>query len=247
MMAQQSVYGLDYIMRHFLPPIWPRTISTHTTEGSQVIVHSREEALARFNQAKGLDCRINAYRYREDWSIDLLPQAPDFLFTDLDLCQFSSIEALNRALNKVLRNIKTVFHDDNIQPTVQWSGNGYHIYLPIEALVLEQESVFYDLVGNQAGRKFLQFAEQFLSNKKADSCHTKGLSFKNCILRIPGSINSKNGATVRIIQEWNGVRPAINWLLRDYRRYLIQQVFVESRQGKTEQNKNWINYLRNDR
>jgi hypothetical protein len=53
--------GLDFILSHFEEPIWPRTISTHATEGSQVLVDSIEEALARFKQAKLLDCRINAY------------------------------------------------------------------------------------------------------------------------------------------------------------------------------------------
>ena len=70
----------------------------------------------------------------------------------------------------------------------------------------------------------MQFAERFLSDDKADECHWKGVSFNNCMLRIPGSINSKNNAQVQIIQRWNGTRPAINWLLRDYRRYLIQEV-----------------------
>jgi hypothetical protein len=46
------------------------------------------------------------------------------------------------------------------------------------------------------------------------------------MIRIPGSINSKNGGEeVKITHQWNGVRPAINWLLRDFRRYLIQDRF----------------------
>jgi hypothetical protein len=81
--------------------------------------------------------------------------------------------------------------------------------------------------------KFLRFAESFLSNNKADPSHGNSLSFRNCMLRIPGSHNSKcllrnNGIAtssteVKIIQRWNGYRPAINWLLRDFRRYLIQE------------------------
>jgi hypothetical protein len=53
------------------------------------------------------------------------------------------------------------------------------------------------------------------------------------MLRIPGSHNwecvkrnnNSLGSTteVRIIQKWDGKRPAINWLLRDFRRYLIQE------------------------
>ncbi|NAL78053.1 DNA primase noncatalytic subunit PriX [Nitrososphaera sp. AFS] len=216
--------GLIFILRHLEEPHWPRTVSTKAQENAQTKVDTIEEALARYKSANFLDCKINAYPFREDWAYDLLGQAPYFIFIDLDLEHFPSMLALNRALNRTLKNIKAAFKDDKLEPTVLWSGNGYHIYLPIQAIVLETESVFADLVkGSQCSRMFLQFAEQFLSDKKADQCHTKGLSFKNCMIRIPGTINSKNNETVRIVQEWNGVRPAINWILRDFRRYLIQQ------------------------
>ena len=52
--------GLDYILRHFLDP-WPRTISTKLTKGGQVVVYSKEEALAYFKAADYKDCRISAY------------------------------------------------------------------------------------------------------------------------------------------------------------------------------------------
>src|ERR1051325_11391356 len=57
--------GLDYILGHFTHQmqLWPRTISTKTTDGRQIIVHSKQEALARFKQANFMDCRISAYPY----------------------------------------------------------------------------------------------------------------------------------------------------------------------------------------
>lgn len=79
----------------------------------------------------------------------------------------------------------------------------------------------------------MQWAEQYLSNNKADPSHSLSLSFKNCMLRVPGSHNSEsvmknNGIAdssteVRIVQRWNGFKPAINWLLYDFRHYLIQE------------------------
>ena len=47
------------------------------------------------------------------------------------------------------------------------------------------------------------------------------------MIRIPGSINSKNnGQQVRVIQQFDGSRRVeINYLLRDFRRYLIQEKF----------------------
>jgi hypothetical protein len=38
--------GLDFIISHLNEPIWPRKISTKTTEGRQVMVSSKQEALA---------------------------------------------------------------------------------------------------------------------------------------------------------------------------------------------------------
>jgi len=53
------------------------------------------------------------------------------------------------------------------------------------------------------------------------------------MLRLPGSYNSKcvlrnigildSSTEVKIIQRWNGYRPEINYLLRDFRRYLTQE------------------------
>lgn len=82
----------------------------------------------------------------------------------------------------------------------------------------------------QPSKKFLRFSEKILTNNKADPCHSNNLSFKNCILRIPGSHNwecvKRNNnclaTEVKIVRGWDGNRPAINWLLRDFRRYLIQ-------------------------
>ena len=177
-------------MRHFDQNTkWPRTIHTRLTQRPwQVLVYSKEEALARFYQAKGLDCRINAYPGHIEWK-GLNRQAPNFIFIDLDLGRFKSRLALDRALAKTLRNINEKFNTA-VTPTVLWSGNGYHIYLPVEAFVLEEESEF-ERFGSPS-RKFIQFAEPFLSNNKADPEHSKGLSFKNCMIRIPGSFNSKN-------------------------------------------------------
>ena len=220
--------GLGFIVGHFGESIWPRTISTHTTGERQILVYNKEEALARFKQANLLDCRINAYPYYIGFG-GINRQVPNLIFIDLDLSRFNSKYALDRVLRKVLKNIKEKLR--GAQPTVIWSGNGYHIYLPIQAFILESESVFAGF--EQPSKKFLQFSEKMLSNGKADSCHSSNLSFKNCMLRIPGSHNwecvkrnnNSIGSTteVKIMQKWDGNRPAINWLLRDFRRYLIQE------------------------
>jgi hypothetical protein len=149
-----SDIGLDFILSHFEEPIFPRTYSTKTTENHQYIVYTREEASRMFKQADFLDCKINAYPNRIEWK-GLNRQKPNFIFIDLDLGRFKSRLALDRALTRTLKKIKEKFHAD-IQPTVLWSGNGYHIYLPVVGLILELESVFAQ--SETPSRKFIQFA-----------------------------------------------------------------------------------------
>jgi hypothetical protein len=234
--------GLDLILSHFEEPVWPRTISTKSSEGGQVKVYNKQEALGLFKQAKFIDCKINGYPNYTEWS-GINRQAPNFIFIDLDLFGFISRLALDRALQKTLNNVKQKLGND-AQPTVLWSGNGYHIYLPVQAFILESESLFAEF--DQTSRKFIQFAELGLSNKKADQCHSNGLSFKNCMLRIPGSYNSKQvefsdrgeivsipyEAEVRIIQRWNRVRPIIKPLLTDFYLYLEHAKIKETEQRR---------------
>jgi hypothetical protein len=211
--------GLDLILSHFKEPIFARTMSTKTTEGRQNLVYNKEEVLARFKAANYLDCKISAYPRYVEWSgIDR--QAPNLIFIDLDLNRFNSKLALDLGLNGTLQNIKNRLGSGG-KPTVIWSGHGYHIYQPVEAFVLEEESEFAKF--EQPSRRLLQFAEQYLSNKKSDPCHSFTMSFKNCMLRIPGSYNSKSDHAieeVRIIQKWDGFRPSIKPLLFDFYLYL---------------------------
>ena len=79
------------------------------------------------------------------------------------------------------------------------SGNGVHVCQPVEAIVLEQESKFAQF--DQPSQTFLKFAAQFLSNHKSDTNNNP--VFKSCLLRIPGSCNSRyveQNREVKIIQ-----------------------------------------------
>ena len=58
--------------------------------------------------------------------------------------------------------------------------------------------------------------------------HLHNPTVKSCLLRIPGSLNSKcieneSDRQISIIQKWDGKRPPIMPLLRDFRRWLIQK------------------------
>jgi hypothetical protein len=77
---------------------------------------------------------------------------------------------------------------------------------------------------------FLDLQKNFLSNGSADKNNNP--SFKSCLLRIPGSINSKYVNTkVKIIQKWNGYRPPIpREFVEEFRTYLIQKKINEENQ-----------------
>ena len=230
------ISGLDYILSHFHnQELWPRTISTKATEGRQILVNSKEEAIARFVKANYLDCRISAYppNMLENPSaigrfqgLRIVTPRNIIVIIDLDKCNFKTEKALVLALTKLNDRILTYPY------TVIWSGKGYHIYLALdsEGIILENIKDFTDLEDN-VSLKFLRFAELFLSNGKSDKAHNTTVSYNNSMMRIPGSYNSKNNVLVRIIRRWDTTAattttPAIKPLLRDFRRYLIDQSII---------------------
>src|SRR5437867_180324 len=79
---------------------------------------------------------------------------PNFIFADLDLSLLGSEQALERALSSSVRFIRFKL---NGRPTVLWTGNGYHIYQPIDAVILEQFTEFEEF--ESPSLKFLRFAE----------------------------------------------------------------------------------------
>lgn len=232
--------GLDYILSHSegQSHLFPRTISTKTTQGQQILVSSKEEALARFSQANWIDCRISAYTSdaTENHSgverfQGLRNITPKILVViiDMDRSTFKSGKSLKLALAKTHKKIKDRLGNDTI-PTVIWTGNGYHIYLVLdsEGIVLENVKEFIDLKVERVSVKFLRFVEWFLSDGKSDPQHNHSVSFNNCMLRIPGSYNSKcllkgKDPEVKIIQKWNGCKPSIKLILDDFYVHLCEE------------------------
>ena len=124
-------------------------------------------------------------------------------------------------------------HKQLHSPTVIWSGNGYHIYIPIDAPVLENIKEFSDI--EQVCTKFIRFAEWYLSNGKSDPAHNNTVSLNNCMLRVPGSINSKNNVQVKIVKRFDQKAqsiPNINLLIGSFCAYLADQQIKEARYNK---------------
>ena len=225
--------NLDFILGHLSEPLFPRTIMTKTL-GHQKEVFNKQEALARFKASNYQDCRINAYPvYTEYSGINLTP--PTFIMIDVDLKDFDySQEKLNKILHQTLTKINNVFHGG--KPTVLWTGNGYHIYLPISGFILEEIDRFAcysDPNKKDLTSRLMQFAEDFFTEKKGDPQHRP--TIKSCLIRIPGTINSKCNQEVKIVQRWDGVRPPIQYLLRDYRTWLVSEKIND----KLEEKRSW--------
>jgi len=221
--------ALDFILNHFQEPLFPRKIMTKEL-GYQVEVFNKEEALEYFKDSNFEDCRINAYpSFTEYHGINRTPIS--FLMVDLDLKDFADETkkgkaVLDRTLNNTLKSIKESFGGN---PTVLWTGNGYHVYQPVNGFILEVYETFYEFtkyVDKDLTSMFIQFAEEYFTNYAADRLHNP--TVKSCLVRIPGSLNSKciskgEDAEVKISQKWDGTRPSIQPLLRDFRKWLIQK------------------------
>ena len=204
---------IDFLLSHFeeRQRLFPRKMSTLSSNEKQFIIYNKEQILDACIKSNFLDCRLNAYPVLENG----LLQAPNLIFIDLDLQ--SNLKELNKNLEKTLKIIKQKLN--GFKPTILWSGNGYHIYIVLDIRPLEIIEELRDL-SDKPSEQFLRFAESLFTNNKKDSQHNQ--SFKSCLLRIPGTINSKNGSEVRIIQNFdaNNIPLIENHMLRECRLYL---------------------------
>ena len=262
--CKKILYGLDFILGHFQEPIFPRKIMTKEL-GYQVEVFSKEEAMGYFKSSNYGDCRINAYPpFTEYQGINRTPVS--FLMVDLDLKDFGrrvetggeleyskkkkekTLLSLEKALYRTSEKIKKEKDEGGGSiggnPTVLWTGNGYHIYQPVSGLILEEYETFYEFtkyVDKDLTSMFIQFAEEYLTDYTADRLHNP--TVKSCLLRIPGSLNSKcfpnkdQDAEVKIVQRWDGKRPSIQPLLQDFRRWLIHKRIDYIEELKEQQKK----------
>ena len=199
-----------------------------------------------FKMSNNIDCRVNAFPSFTDYKgIHRYP--PNFIFADLDISTFSDLQSLEGALQTTLKLIRNRI---NGFPTVLCTGNGYHIYQPLEAVILEEFTQFEEF--EKPSLKFLRFAERMLTAGQSDRSHYP--SFKSSMIRIPGSYNSKSSKTnseVKIFQKWDGYRPSINLLLGTFHAFLVDQKIkemklkkrIEKRYGKAGYHNNVIPWI----
>ena len=223
-MAQKEVeQGLDFILTHFKSPDFPRTISTYSTKNAQIRMLDKRLILENFKAASYLDCRINAYPDYTSFK-GINRTAPSFFMCDLDLKDFNmDLKSLDKVLYTSVTKIR---REIDGHPTILWTGGGYHIYQPLDGFILDECDIFAEFRDPEIDltSKFMRFAEIHFTGGKSDTKHSP--SVKSCLVRVPNTTNSKFKrilGRVRVIQEWDGIKPKINWILRDFRRYLIQE------------------------
>jgi hypothetical protein len=197
----------------------------------QVFVFNEEQLFQFFSDANFIDCRINGYPlYSDDYERKWL--SPSFIFIDLDLSLCSTCKYPIRKLDYILKQtLKKIKEEIDGYPTVLWTGGGYHVYQPIKIATNEDgekqpiEKIidfqeFIPLVRNDLTTEFIRFAARYFSSGKEDPKHNP--SIYSCLIRIPGTINSKNNEKVKIIQKWNGKEAIANQILLPFMDHLIQ-------------------------
>jgi hypothetical protein len=131
---------------------------------------------------------------------------------------------------------------------IGWISLLQHFLTPQRVDVFEKSDKFGKF--DQPSRRFIQFEEQLLTDSKGDQSHWSTVSFNNCLLRIPGSLNSKQvqfdgggriidipyDARVRIVQKWNGNIPTVErLLLMEYYNHLQFGVIRDIQRRKTRE------------
>jgi hypothetical protein len=200
---------IQFILNHFegAGPIFPRTISTYKTHNRQILVTDIDQIYNHFRAAEFKDCRINAYPdFTNFHGINM--QYPALVMCDLDASHFKTERLLMKTLRVTIKNI-TVDLGENAKPTVLFTGNWYHIYQPIKLPILERESIFE--IFERPSTQFIRYAAKKWTKGKNDPANHP--SVNSCMVRVPNSINSKNGKLVKVVQWWNGTRPPANGML----------------------------------
>jgi hypothetical protein len=235
--------GLESIIRHLDTPVWTlgRWISFgRVVEGGKVeqifrLVHSAEEALSWYKVANFLDCRIRAYH---DINDDYTNMAPSTLLVDIDRENFKTWEEFEQCISETRTRLKELLGAEPTDYSELWTGNGVHIVLTQSAIIIEDIKMFKKLEYLKPSVKFMRFEEQLLTDGKADPSHSSNISFGNCMLRIPGSLNSGQivfekgelvdihpNAEVVIRQLWDGKnKPSIKPLMMSYYIWLQSDV-----------------------
>ena len=95
---------------------------------------------------------------------------------------------------------------------------------------LSEFNEFIPFLRNDLTTEFIRFAAKYFTNSKGDPKHNP--SIYSCLIRIPGTVNSKNEEKVNIIQKWNGGEAMANSIVLPFLDHLIQVKIEEEEMRK---------------
>jgi hypothetical protein len=213
--------NLHFILSHFnnQKHVFPRSIMTLKTKGP-IFSDSEDDIFQHFLESEFKDCKINGYPLFDKDDDNRL--SPSFIFIDLDLSLCDTCKYPKRKLDYILKEtLNKMEKEVNGFPTVLWTGDGYHIYLPIilvnqdvkekekEKCSIEFVSQFDDefsssfsFVNNDITAEFMKLASKHFTNNHIDLDHISCIN--SFYVTVPGTINSKLNLKVEIIQAWDG-------------------------------------------
>ena len=239
MLAQKEIIkeNLQFILSHFNGQEYkfPRAILTLKSKG-QICSNNEEETLQHFLESGFRGCKINGYPFfGKEYNVNKL--SPSFLFIDLDLslcnaCKYP-IRKLDYILKQTLNNIEKEIHGN---PTVLWTGEGYHIYLPIIFPTPKENdkhplefvypfNEFIPYVDNDLTTEFMRFASKYFTNshQQKGTKQNDSASVTSCFIMVPETINTKDNSKVRIIQKWDGKATNVSAIAPYFLDNLIQR------------------------
>jgi hypothetical protein len=224
--------NLHFILSHFnnQKHVFPRSIMTLKTK-CPIFSDSEDEIFQHFLESEFKDCKINGYPLfdkEDDYRL-----SPSFIFIDLDLsicntCKYPKRKLdyiLKEALNKMEKTVKGF-------PTVLWTGDGYHIYLPArlcnpddkEKCYIGSVSLYDNenscSVNNEMTTEFMKFICKYFTNNHIDLDHIPCIN--TFYVLVPGTINSKLNLKVELIQSWDGRLADIHAIISSFLNNLEQ-------------------------
>jgi hypothetical protein len=181
-------------------PLFPIKVMTYSM--GQIEVKDSKEILQLFGKSGFLDCRINAYPVYSGYN-GLNTTKKVMIFIDIDLNDFKKSKDASNQLEKYPHKIVLkIKQETNGNPLVLWTGGGYHLYQPVsfdKMLTSIHFNKYAEELNQNLTNLFMRFSAWYFSDGKSDSNHNP--SFKSCLLRVPGTINSKYKNIVTIVEK----------------------------------------------
>jgi hypothetical protein len=238
-LAQKAIIkeNLHFILSHFNGQEYkfPRAIITLKSKG-QILANNEEETFRHFLDSDFKGCRINGYPFFGK-AEDVNKLSPSFLFIDLDIslcsvCKYP-IRKLDYILKQTLNKIEKEVHGN---PTVLWTGDGYHIYLPIifsscrsnEKHPLEfvdPYNEFTPYTNKDLTTEFMSFAANYFTNghQQKGTKQNYRASVTSCFITVPETVTTKDNFKVKIIRKWDGKATDVSSIASYFLDNLIQR------------------------